>query len=258
MFYQPTLWDTPSTIFLPVSDVGASPFDYADGQTTGLSVPVPAPVNLSARQARARGLLTSGTFGPRSIGSSSNIAQQSYLASRLAEVTSCLGSILYRMTWKRLVTPSGRVIFRLQASARTTFDNAFTGAGWPPPGSTDGKGGYAGGRPRNGKLSTDRLDVTAQLAGWCTPTATDAARGNGTIRPWDTGIPLPQQATLAGPMRWTASGEILTGSTAATKSGGQLNPALSLWLMGLPDEALSCAVSAMQSCRSRRRRSSKQ
>ena len=36
------------------------------------------------------------------------------------------------------------------------------------------------------------------VAGWPTPTAVDANRGNGTIRPQDTGIPLPQRAAMAG------------------------------------------------------------
>ena len=43
-------------------------------------------------------------------------------------------------------------------------------SGWNTPTATDGKGGYLEGRIRNGKLSTDRLDVTAQLTGWPTPT----------------------------------------------------------------------------------------
>jgi DNA (cytosine-5)-methyltransferase 1 len=48
-------------------------------------------------------------------------------------------------------------------------------AGWPTPTATDGKGGYQGGRIRNGKLSTDRLDVAAQLrAGRRQPRATTA------------------------------------------------------------------------------------
>lgn len=48
--------------------------------------------------------------------------------------------------------------------------------------ATDHKGGYLGGRERNGKLSTDRLDVTAQLAasGWPTP---DAAMMNVSADP---------------------------------------------------------------------------
>lgn len=56
---------------------------------------------------------------------------------------------------------------------------------------------------RHGKLSTDTLDVTAQIA---------------------------------GPARLTDSGDLLTGSFAEMESGGQLNPALSLWLMGFPPE----------------------
>ena len=87
-----------------------------------------------------------------------------------------------------------------------------TQSGWPTPATTDYKGGYTGGRMRNGKLSTDRLDITAQLA---------------------------------GPARLTASGEMLTGCSAGMESGGQLNPLLSRWLMGLPLQWDICAIAAM-------------
>jgi hypothetical protein len=78
--------------------------------------------------------------------------------------------------------------------------------------------------------------------------ATGVYRGN------DCG--LGSKVHLTGPTRLTASGELLTGSDAATESGGQLNPAHSRWLMGYPPEWCDCAVTAMQSFPSKRRRSS--
>lgn len=267
-------------------------------------------------------------------------------------------------------------------------------AHWPTPATRDGKGGYLGGRIRDGELSTDTLDVAAQLTGWPTPTAANAdggqmpkdcgptgLRANGTkatvslqgiarLSGWPTPLeddannatratgayqsltrtaqmsgwatpksmdgenniasleaaekeaarkswsndlrvaafgttdssrktvelaswPTPMaseaghghagdwsasqtcitnivlgkgrmpdgtvvkaaDARPIGPARLTASGEILTGSSAAMASGGQLNPAFSLWLMGFPTEWASCAPQGTQLYRKSQRNS---
>ncbi|CAB5238178.1 hypothetical protein UFOVP162_7 [uncultured Caudovirales phage] len=68
---------------------------------------------------------------------------------------------------------------------------------------------------RDGKISTDTLDVTAQLT----------------------------------------SGPTVIGSSAEMENTGQLNPAHSRWLMGLPPEWDACAPMATPSSRKPRKRS---
>jgi len=68
-----------------------------------------------------------------------------------------------------------------------------TVAGWPTPSTRDHKGGYEGGRIRNGKISTDTLDVVAQIAGQTTissPVATEKRGGlNPALPRWLMGFP---------------------------------------------------------------------
>lgn len=104
-------------------------------------------------------------------------------------------------------------------------------------------------RARGVKMGASVTDIQMQamLAGWPTPTARDhfpahtpeyiaakKAQGHGMANLND----LVQSAT---PARLTASGQMLTGSSAGMENGGQLNPALSRWLMGLPIEWDDCA-----------------
>lgn len=172
------------------------------------------------------------------------------------------------------------------------------------------------------------LEGMAHVVGWCTPMAQDHSRGGSLPRPQDTGVPLSQQAALAGwltpstlatgerseesmekrtaarlaapncmdtmparsdealarakqkagcsnlkdqiPLAGFATpratkntpaqredftpnlamnalsmiGQNQTGYTAETKSTGQLNPALSRWLMGFPEEWDIAAIQA--------------
>lgn len=131
---------------------------------------------------------------------------------------------------------------------------------WPTPTATDGKGGYPGGRVRDGKLSTDRLDVAAQLAGWPTPCAQDSDHSpKNPMRRISSKekrqIMLAHCAGLMLPVRLTASGEMLTGCTARMESGGQLDPDHSRWLMGFPPEWEDCAPTETLSTLKRRQRS---
>jgi len=276
---QPTSGTSPKSTSAPGSASGPTRSAQPDGPTTDPSGPAPSRASLSARQAREKGLLTSGTCGQPDVISSRSAALQSSLESRLRARTQILGSTLYKLTWKPWITPSGRSRFRLRASVLRTSETGCIGwptpaahepggtpeqhlarkracvergiqmgatavthlslavqyAGWPTPtvgnamGSQSFEGLSATGKTPDGRkvavslghvvtmagwptpTTRDHKDGSSEgtvpnngllgrvvwLAGWPTPTVQDHARGNGTVRPHDTGIPLPQRVALA-------------------------------------------------------------
>ena len=239
MLTQVILPDTCSAISSPVLVVGATPCALPDGPTTDLFGQAVAHASPSAPQAPKKAPLMIDTSGLSGSISSASAALELSLVSKLKQRLTTDGSILFNLIWKVKATPAGRQVYRLRASARRISDNDYGSwpttltadgrgsagvgkrelpnvakwVGWPTTSTRDYKGGYRGGRMRNNKISTDTLDVAAQLT----------------------------------------SGQTAIGSPAATENHGQLNPAHSRWLMGLPPAWDACAPTATPSSRKSRK-----
>ena len=169
------------------------------GLTTSQSGQVPARANLSARQAKAMGLLTSGTFGPTSSTSSASANLSMSLANRLQLVTQMVGSTLFNQTWKEWATPSGLRRSRQRASARRTSESVLTG--WPSPLASNVKNCYQDWIKVMARKEAGRqpnLQDFAVLAAWTTPSHSDGTRGGTGITPGMSGSSLTQQVKLSG------------------------------------------------------------
>ena len=236
----------------PGSADGQRPSESPGGQQTSPSGPAAPHASLTASPGKDSAKMIPGTSPPtlrgwsgmgapwccsanRSLAQRFSARFQDRLAERLQARLHGHGAMIYKTVWKVRVTPMGRQICALRASALRTLDSVsfsalFAGmpsgssvSGWPTTTVTDGlKQGAVS--PRPGMMG---LSETAPRAGWATASArdwkdsagmaTEGVNPDGSTR--SRTDQLPRQAQLAGwptPTVGNATGSQMAKGASAT------------------------------------------
>jgi hypothetical protein len=124
---------------------------------------------------------------------------------------------------------------------------------WPTTSARDSKGGYQGGRIRNGKISMDTLDVAVQAyreGGILGPPVRASRNTNGSrpVRLWATPNAGDGKAGMAVNRKQKSLGQDVSRAEGGYLPTAKLNPRFSEVLMGLPLGWLmpSCARPVIQ------------
>lgn len=165
-----TLKNLHNAIFSQGSVVGATPCDWQGYQMTLDFGQDHALAKHSLSQENKKDLMTKDTSGQFSQNSLTSANLQSSLENRLKQQLNTDGSILFKMTWKDMVTPAHRRYCLLRASAHRTSDIDCIGGGVLPDTNSnrlDGKKKQqlrltsSGGSGSNGDPKSIRLERKA-------------------------------------------------------------------------------------------------
>lgn len=170
----PTCVALPAPISSPESADGITPSSLPAGPPSDLFGRPLSPASRSAAPGGSKGSGTTVTFGRSFSGSSASAALQRSLENRLKQVFDTDGSIEFSLTWRRTVTPAGRLLCRLAASERRI--SASGSSGWRSPDSNRRGGSYQDPGKVVARIEAGHqvnLEDQAVLAGWPTPVAND-------------------------------------------------------------------------------------
>ena len=136
MFGPMTSEASSSATSSPALEFGVTPCDSQAGPMIENAGRAPAPAQVSAPRAKAKGLTTLVTSGRSGIASSASVALEQSLVSRLQRRLDMAGSTLFAETWKRRSTPLRRRYWEHTASGRRTSGSDCTSV--PTPNTPSG------------------------------------------------------------------------------------------------------------------------
>lgn len=258
----------------PESADGTLPCKSPAGPLPSPCGPVPAHANPSLPPDAAPDSMMPATSGLSSSASLTPADLFGSLGSRLQADPALRGGILYRLTWEVRVTPSGRRISALRASAHPT--SASDSSGWPTVLVNDSGGSQYCYKNGDHSKRVLKLPGTAQLTGWPTTTVSDgtgaqdsAKTGGESLRQavgWTTPTARDSKdgaaegtvetKALLGRQVWQTRGQTPSGPSAVTDEPGRLNPEFTRWLQGYPSGWGRLLATGTASSRKSRRPSS--